>query len=456
MKQKIKLQYNIWFYLVIFCLLILLLLWSFQVLFFNKYYEYQKTKELNETVSLIKENYNNKTELDSISHDSGVCIEIYNSQDIAYTSSGFNRGCLVEGSNVLNYKLDFIYSGLESATYTLVNPRFDNKTLIKAININGYYLFISASLEPLDSAVVILKSQLVYITIIVLILSFIVAYFISKKISKPIIKINDQTNKLAKGNFDVVFYEKTDIKEISELENTLDYMKEELSKTEELRMELLSNVSHDLKTPLTMIKAYAEMVRDLTYKNKDKRNQNLNTIIEEVDRLNLLVNDILDLSVAESKLNKLNIEEFDINKMIQTIIKRYDILKGDGYSFELNNTNECLVSADKKQIEQVIYNLINNAINYTGDDKKVIISIIDNGFVRIEITDTGKGISKKDINVIWDRYYHTTKTYKRNVVGTGLGLSIVKRILINHGFKYGVLSAKGKGTTFYFEILKEK
>lgn len=421
-------------------------------MFFKKYYEYQKTKELNNTISSIKENYIDKEKLDVLTHDKGFCIEVFDyNKQLIYTSSSFNKGCLIDGPN-MNYKNNFVNSEKQENTYTLINPKFNNKTLIKALKINNNYIFVSVSLEPLDSAISILKSQLVYITIIVLILSFIVAYFISKKISKPIININNQTNKLAEGKFDVVFSEQTDIKEIHELASALDDMKKELSKTEELRMELLSNVSHDLKTPLTMIKAYAEMVRDLTYKNKEKRTQNLNTIIEEADRLNLLVNDILDLSIAESKINTLNIEEIDIIKLIKSIIKRFDILKENGYQFIFNYSENLTIKADKKQLEQVIYNLISNAINYTGEDKKIIINVIKKEKIRIEIIDTGKGIDKKDINLIWDRYYHTNKSHKRNVVGTGLGLSIVKKILINHNFNYGVNSTKGSGTTFYFEI----
>ena len=113
------------------------------------------------------------------------------------------------------------------------------------------------------------------------------------------------------------------------------------------------------------------------------------------------------------------------------------------------------MKADKKRISQVIYNLINNAINYTGDDLKVTIRITENQKdCKIEITDTGKGIDEKDLPNIWNRYYKKEKNHKRNVVGTGLGLSIVKNILEQHNFKYGVNSIKNKGTTFYFQIKK--
>ena len=196
------------------------------------------------------------------------------------------------------------------------------------------------------------------------------------------------------------------------------------------------------------------MIRDITYKDKKKREENLNVIIEEVDRLNLLVGDILDLSVMQSKLYEKNIEDFDIVNLTKVIINRYKIFTfTEEYKFIFNtNKDEIIISADKKKIEQVLYNLINNAINYTGDDKKVIININQTkNKVRIEITDTGKGIKKEEINLIWDKYYKSNKKHKRNMIGTGLGLSIVKNIFELHNYKYGVISSS-KGSTFYFEV----
>jgi signal transduction histidine kinase len=118
---------------------------------------------------------------------------------------------------------------------------------------------------------------------------------------------------------------------------------------------------------------------------------------------------------------------------------------------------KAMVLADKNKINQVIYNLINNAINYTGEDKKVVIKVIDREkSYLVEILDTGKGIKTSDLPYIWDKYYKNEKNHKRNVVGTGIGLSIVRNILEQHKFKYGVRSKKGKGATFYFEIVKSK
>ena len=193
-----------------------------------------------------------------------------------------------------------------------------------------------------------------------------------------------------------------------------------------------------------MIKAYAEMVRDITYDNKEKREENLNTIIEETDRLALLVNDILDLSAAESGNTVLKLETIDLIELINQSNSRFKILsEQEHYEFIFTHPDKTIITADYKRIYQVIYNLTNNAINYTGADKKIYINIKEtkHSYI-IEIKDTGKGIKKEDIKHIWEKYYHSDKKHKRNNYGTGLGLSIVKNILQIHNYKYGVTSFK--------------
>ena len=166
-----------------------------------------------------------------------------------------------------------------------------------------------------------------------------------------------------------------------------------------------------------------------------------------------LVNDIVDLSQLQSRVLEMHMERFNITELVYTILKRYDILKEkENLKFVFDEKNDYYVYADKKKLEQVIYNLLNNAINYTGEDNTVTIRLIPKeDVIRVEISDTGKGIKEEDLPHIWDRYYKNSKKHKRNAVGTGIGLSIVKNILINHHFEYGVISKKGKGTTFYFE-----
>lgn len=434
-----------------------------QVIFLNRYYEWSKTMDMAHIADKIVASYDPNdlaSVLDKISYERGVCVEIIENSETSYSSNGVERGCTMNEKNnieTLIYKRRFIKSNKKREQYIYTNSVFNNKTILYGVKVDkNTHAFIMASLEPLGATTSILASQLVYVTIGVLLLSFIIAYFISKNISKPIVQMNRSARKIGNGNHQVHFDDDTSIDEINELGTTLNQMNEELIKTDELRRDLMANVSHDLKTPLTMIKAYAEMNRDLN-QDEEKQKRNLNVIIEETDRLNILVNDILNLSKLQSDIEDLNLEEFDLNECIESILKRYDILKEtEGYNFVFKHSKPLIIKADKQKLEQVIYNLINNAINYTGTDNKITIKVKDNKeFIRVSISDTGKGIKKEDLKNIWERYYKSSKKHKRNAFGTGLGLSIVKNVLEKHHFNYGVTSKINKGTTFYFDIPKE-
>lgn len=454
-----KLKNKIWLYLIFFLLIILACLWLFQVILLDSYYEWKVKSKLDEIAEIINDtNENLKTTLDELAYNNDICIEITDqNKTILYSSNYFYRGCLEEGNKSYSfYKDHFISGNYTTKTYRLKNVRSNTKNLIKAINTNGIYIFINASLEPIGATTSIITSQLRYVSIMVLILSLFVAYLLSNKISRPILKLSNGVKAFSKGDYKADFKYNGNIEEIQELSNALGSAALELEKTEELRREFLANVGHDLKTPLTMIKAYAEMVRDVSYNDSKKRTDNLNVIIEETDRLNILVNDILDLSKLQANTVKLEYDEFDLNILIKSIIKRFDIfISKEQYTINYEGIEDAIVYADKKRVEQILYNLINNAIQYTGEDKKVIIKLsLDNNNYLIEVIDTGKGIDKDELNNIWDKYYKIDKSHKRNTVGSGIGLSIVKSICINHRIDYGVKSIKKKGSTFWIKIPK--
>ena len=436
-------------YFLLFSIFILIILWLIQFIFFNAFYKDQKINDIKIVSSKLKlyKNKNNFSDIvNTLAFDNSVCIEIDNADyDTIYKSTYFGKGCISNIETTRKYKFDFLNSKENEKTYELINHKLDNNN----------YAFINTSIEPVDGTVKLIRKQLIVISILVLVLSYILAYFISNHISRPINKISKEAKYLATGNFDIDF-SSSNIEEIEELANTLNYAKDELSKTDELRRDLMANVSHDLKTPLTLIKANAEITKDLHINNKDKIKEDMDTIISESDRLTILVNDILTLSKIEKYNDELNIEEFDLIKLIKSILDKYKVLEEtEKYKFKfIHKDKKLLVKADKKQLETVIYNFINNAINYTGDDNLVTIKVTNEENILVEIIDTGKGISKEDIKYIWDKYYKNKKKHKRNLIGTGLGLSIVKNILEKHNFKYGVNSTD-KGTTFYFEIKKE-
>lgn len=451
-----SIKFKTMFYLILFSVFILLLLWESQLLFSSFLYERYQINDMSKLASEI-----NKKDaevlpdyLKNVVYNNNVCIEYVDSFGNAILYNDASTGCLLGRSNkeLNEYKEELYKSGEKTKAIKLVNPDFESYALLYGIEVDNGYVYLFTMLSNVNKNYTLIKDQLIYITIVVIILAIIISLFLAKVLSEPIVDITEKSKLVANGNYNVVF-EKNGIKEIDELADTLNYLESEVSKTDNYRRDLMANVSHDLKTPLTMIKAYAEMVRDITYKNKKKREENLNVIIEETDRLNNLVGDILTLSKLQANSDTLEIESFDLNKEIMGILKRYDYLKEtEGYVIESEMPKEVIVRADKNKINQVIYNLVNNAINYT-ENKKVLIKITeDKKDYLIEIKNAGQ-IKDKDIEHIWDRYYKNDKKHKRNVVGTGLGLSIVKSILESHDFIYGVSSKDGE-TTFYFKIKK--
>jgi len=457
--MKNKLSTKIFIYLAIFSLFILIFLFFFQVIFIDTFYEWTKTRtvqNLSKDILVTEKDSSLYEKLDRVSYSENVCIELTNSNgDNLYST--YSSNCNLRSKSV---KKDFINSNKESKTYNLINNFTRGKNIMSATKLSdNLYIFISTSLMPLDSTTNIIEQQLIIVSIVVLILSIVVAYFISKRLSDPIIEISKAAKLISKGKLKTSFDSGSDIKELVDLTKALNDMKEELSKTEELQKDLMANVSHDLKTPLTMIKAYAELILDININDKEKCKSNLNIIIEEVNRLNNLVNDILTLTKVENDLDKLDISNFDLIKLIEKIVKHHNIyVIKDCYSIEFihDDIKTLKIDADKKKIEQVIYNLLNNALNYTGSDKKVIIKVVKNDKdYTIMVIDSGKGIDQKEIDHIFDKYYRSKKNHKRYVYGTGLGLSIVKNILLLHNFEYGVKSTKNKGTTFYFKIKKD-
>ena len=450
-----KLLYKVWAYLIGFSFVILIFLFLFQVVLLNVFYERYKTNQLDDIADeLFSREIPSYEYLEKIAYKNGVCISFYRDNKVDIVSNIYNKGCVAGEKLIVSEQFKkFIDGNKNEITFSVINSNLKNKTLVKAIKLgDNVVIFLNVSIEALDTAIILLKNQFLSLSLVIFCLSLVIGYFISKYITRPVVQMNNTAKEMAKGNYEVSFISDSDISEISELSNTLEHAKNELSKIDELRMDLMANVSHDLKTPLTMIKAYAEMTRDFSNQSKSKRDENLNVIISETDKLTLLVNDILELSKLQSNFNELNYEEFSLNKLINGIINRFDFLiKNEGYDISFNE-EDLIVKADPKKLEQAIYNLINNAINYTSNKKIVINYTLKKQVARVNIIDFGKGIDKKEVPYIWDKYYHNEKKHKRNAYGTGLGLSIVKNIFESHGFKYGVNSKKGDGTTFYFEI----
>ena len=322
------------------------------------------------------------------------------------------------------------------------------------------YLYVRQSLELLEEATERMNLRVLLISIFVFVLSLAITSAVSGWFTNPISEMTKKARQLAQGDFDVDFGGDNYGTEMVALADALNFARDELSKTDRMQKELIANVSHDFKTPLTMIKAYASMIIEISGEIPEKRNKHAQVIVDEADRLASLVNDVLDLSKISSGIEELKKTEFDMSSYVYEILDRFAYLReARGYRFITDIDDELYTFADEGKIGQVLYNLIGNAVNYTGENNTVYVSLkkeSDRVF-RFSVTDTGKGIKAEELPEIWDRYYRSTDSHKRPVNGTGLGLSIVKTILERHNFLFGVESEVGHGSTFYvlFPLVEE-
>lgn len=460
-----NLRYTIWTYFVLFIFVVIVLMWFFQLVVLPVTYQNMKIRDIKRVGKIIstqitEENY--REIFDKTAYDNNMCIKITD-----FFGNDFYSVDILAGSGAISQHNDetmkkyreMIMASSDNIIQVVVkNERFNTTTLLYGRLIGTPeepvgFLFLNTSLDPLGSTLSILQRHLFIITVFLLIIGLILSFFMAKHISRPIDNITKSAKFLAEGDYNVHF-DGTGYYEAEKLASVLNFASTEISKVDNLRRDLMANISHDLRTPLTMVKAYAEMIKDLSGDNPQKREEHLGIIIDESDRLSALVNDILDLSKIESGNSVLNITEFDISEKLDDILGRYTLfIEQKGYTFNLIKDEPVTVKADELKIEQVIYNLINNAINYSGDAREITIKQINsNKNVRIEISDKGEGIPPELLPLIFDRYYRSEKS-GRDIIGTGLGLSIVKSILKHHSFPFGVQSEIGKGSTFWFEIV---
>lgn len=319
----------------------------------------------------------------------------------------------------------------------------------------GNFIIVTYSLHVAHKALGALIIYFVIVGVIAIVVSILVGYSISQKLSRGIRNISANAVKLGKGDFSVEF-SNAEYKEIADLSDTLNRVRDEVKKSGDFQRELLANVSHDLKTPLTMIKAYASMVREISGDNPEKRNQHLQVIIDEADRLTALVNDVLNVSKVSSNIDALNVKVFNLTEFLYGIVDKFGYLREtQGYTLDIEADPDLYTRADEEKIGQVLYNLISNAVNYTGEDKKVFIKLnlaAEGDRIKFSVRDTGKGISEEELPEIWNRYYRSKETHSRPVKGSGLGLSIVKVVLESHKFDFGVESEIGKGSVFWVDF----
>ena len=483
-KSKLRsLKWKLLFSLAVFTVVVLVVVWVFQILLLGRFYESAKLRELDRAADDLSES------LTDPRADLGVEAAVYAEEYQMYVRIFCHEfGAMEEIAaahltgdyyirNISSENIDRLYSmakAEKNGTYAerrTVKPWMpdgDEGTVVTAdekkeivfvriVHSGGseYVVMLNMIYTPLNATVSTLNNQFVWICGIVIFGTLIFAAILSKTIVEPITRVNAQAKKLGEGNFDIELEKDMGYLEITELSETLDYAASELSRTENLRRELMANISHDLRTPLTMISGYGEVMRDIPGENTP---ENIQVIIDESTHLSELVSDLLDLSKIQSGNVRYSFDVFDLTAAVGQAMDRYKKFKvHEGYSIEFLSSEHVNVKADRVRMLQVVYNLINNAINYSGDVKEIRVEqTLRNGCVRIAVSDRGEGIAPENLPDIWDRYYKVDRVHRRATVGTGLGLSIVKGLLEGHNARYGVESALGYGSTFWFELPVEE
>ena len=286
----------------------------------------------------------------------------------------------------------------------------------------------------------------------ILLATILVGFTMARSISEPIIETNKAARELSRSRYTRPSYN-GGYREIAELNDTLVRAAEDLGRVEDLQRELIANISHDLRTPLTMIGGYAEAMRDIP---EEVTAENMQIIIDETNRLTTMVNEVLDFSSLRTGNLELARTDFNLTELIREICNRVSKMTAvDGYTVVFEETEDRTVTGDSGRISQVIYNLLGNALTYTGEDKTVRVKQESVGsYVQVTVSDSGEGIAPDELPYIWDRYYRSRENHRRAVIGSGLGLNICRGILEKHGAPYGVKSEPGQGTAFWFRLPK--
>lgn len=314
-------------------------------------------------------------------------------------------------------------------------------------------LYVGTNLNAVGSTARIIRIQLLIVTFLSVAIGFVLALFISRNFSRPISQLNDKAHTLGEKS-DNTEYHKGFCSELDELNDTLDKTDGKLKQSKEFQNELLANVSHDLRTPLTMIKGYAEMIRDISHEDEQQCAEDVAVIVREADRLTALVGEILEYSELQMKDTEDIMSDCDLSEIVGTVTDSFESLFAkDGYIFERSIDGNAHVRGNESRLTRAVYNLIDNAVRHIGDDKWIGITLKgENGKAVIEIADHGEGIPADELERIWDKYYTNRQRGGKGI--SGLGLAIVKQTIGQHGGRCSALSEVGKGSTFRIELNK--
>jgi len=472
--------------LIVFFVLFSLLLNS---QFLGKYYIWQKEAILVESKEAIDNLYQGdpeliSLELEGLERNRGLNISIlgpdymmkYNSSFRIFNSE-FRRRPLERLP--LTHSMQVEMQGLNVGDYivdVVPDPRLKTNFLALAARLrNGEILVLSTPIAAINESTAIANRFLLFTGLITVVLGGIIVFLYAKRFTKPILDLNDIAQRMSKLDFSKKYPVQSDDevaqlgrsinslsdqldKAISELKEANDKLREDIERErriDKMRKEFISNVSHELKTPIALIQGYAEGLKLNVNEDEENKNFYCDVIMDEADKMNRLVKDLLDLSQIESGYFKLEKTTFDISLLIDRVLEKYrPIVTDKKIKVDVEKEENVLVNGDISRIEQVLVNYLNNAIDHVDDSRLIKITLTNrDDKVRVSVYNSGKTIPEEALDKIWTSFYKVDKARTRDYGGTGLGLSVVRAILELHHNAYGVEN-KDDGVLFWFEADK--
>lgn len=490
-KDKFKsVRFKLFFIMCVVILIIVLFLILINSIVLENFYIYSKTATIKQVYQKVNNYYasenpniNLETEFKKIAYKNNFDILIKTDTNlIIFTSDKeFLSSTYIlkdineitrENINTQNDKKNNLNIKITTDETNNINYMF-----LTGILDNGYVLYIRMPISPIKESVKISNTLLLMIGGVTLAVAGVVASFISKKFTNPILQLNDIANKMAKLDFSQK-YRVTDTEdEINELGRSINTMSdklettikqlqksnielekdiEEKSKIDDMRKQFISDVSHELKTPIALIQGYAEGLIENVSTDEESRKFYAEVILDETNKMDRLVKQLLELMKLEYGKKEFNNEKFDINELINEVIRKCEVmLQKNNIQVEFESKKPIYVWADEFYIEQVVTNYFTNAIKHTeeiGNNKKIKITVKQlNDKMRITVFNTGKTIPEEDLTRIWGRFYKVDSSRNRQDGGTGIGLALVKAIMNNYQNEYGVNNKKD-GVEFYFDV----
>ena len=467
--------FRLWSYFALFTALIFTVLWLLQTVFLQNFYDsmiIKNTRSVAEKIISDAKNEDINSEIDEIAHKNSIIVYVTDVQgNVLYVSDEFKGMRKREFSlddESKGKKADKHQSGYHSLPdgYSEFLEKLSDDDITE-MQYENYYicgsyidyydteekaiLYIGATIDTVGASVTVISIQLVWVTILSVVVGFVLSWFIARRFSIPVTLLSEKAKLLGEKNYSPEF-KKGFCTELDELSDTLDRTNKNLNESRDFQIELLSNVSHDLRTPLTMIKGYAEMIRDISWEDEKQCSEDVSVIIKEADRLTALVNEILEYSELKSDGGEKKFEKIDLSSLVKrTAVSFENLKKPDGITVEKSIEETIFVNGSESRLERALYNLMDNAARHTDESRKIKVSLsAGNQGIEISVEDYGNGIDENELEHIWGRYY-TSRMRKGNGV-SGLGLAIVKQIAEMHKGSCYAYSQKGKGSSFVIRL----